>query len=86
MILQVLWKNLKNKDRILVSKKVTQVSIEPSKVRVETSDGQSYSGDILIGADGIHSKVRSEMWRLADSLEPGYIPASEKKGKTANLF
>ncbi|KAK0370617.1 FAD binding domain-containing protein [Colletotrichum limetticola] len=79
MILEVLWKNLKNKDKILVSKKVMQVSIEPSKVRVETSDGQSYSGDILIGADGIHSKVRSEMWRLADSLEPGYIPASEKK-------
>ncbi|WYZ44688.1 hypothetical protein EsH8_VIII_000004 [Colletotrichum jinshuiense] len=77
MILKALWKNLKNKDSILVSKKVVRVSLEPSGVRVETSDGQSYAGDILVGADGIHSKVRSEMWRLANTLEPGYIPASE---------
>ncbi|OHF03728.1 FAD binding domain-containing protein [Colletotrichum orchidophilum] len=78
MILEVLWKNLKNKDKILVSKQVIRVSLEPSKVRVETSDGQSYLGDILVGADGVHSRVRSEMWRLADTMEPGYIPASEK--------
>ncbi|GKT46809.1 FAD-dependent monooxygenase andE [Colletotrichum spaethianum] len=80
MILDVLWRNLKSKDRILVSKKVTRVSLESSGVRVETNDGESYSGDILVGADGIHSKVRSEMWRLADKLEPGYIPASEHTG------
>ncbi|TQN68038.1 FAD-dependent monooxygenase andE [Colletotrichum shisoi] len=77
MIIEALWKNLKNKDRILVGKKVTRVSLEPSGVRVETADGQSYAGDILVGADGVHSRVRSEMWRLADTLEPGYIPASE---------
>ncbi|KZL67421.1 fad binding domain-containing protein [Colletotrichum incanum] len=77
MILNALWRNLKNQDRILVGKQVTRVSLEPSGVTVETSDGQSYSGDILVGADGIHSKVRNEMWRLADTLEPGYIPASE---------
>ncbi|KAJ0161768.1 FAD-dependent urate hydroxylase [Colletotrichum tanaceti] len=80
MIIEVLWKNLKNKDRILVGKKVTRVSLEPSGVSVETADGQSYAGDILVGADGIHSNVRSEMWRLADALEPGYIPASEHTG------
>ncbi|GKT53992.1 FAD binding domain-containing protein [Colletotrichum tofieldiae] len=80
MILETLWKNIKNKDRILVRKQVTRVSLEPSGVKVETNDGLSYSGDILVGADGIHSKVRSEMWRLADTLEPGYIPASEHTG------
>lgn len=82
MILEVLWRNLKNKDNILVNKKVTKVELEPSRVKVETGDGSSYYGDILVGADGVHSKVRNEMWRLADVLEPGYIPASEYKGQS----
>ncbi|KAJ0109367.1 FAD-dependent monooxygenase andE [Diaporthe amygdali] len=79
MILEALWRNLKHKKNVLVSKKVTKVELEPSRVKVETSDGSSYYGDILVGADGVHSKVRNEMWRIADTLEPGYIPASEHK-------
>ncbi|KAL6415594.1 FAD binding domain-containing protein [Ilyonectria robusta] len=77
MVLEALWNNLKKKDKVLVNKRVTQVHLEPSGVKVETSDGESFSGDILVGADGTHSQVRSEMWRLADDMEPGYIPASE---------
>ncbi|KAL1853095.1 hypothetical protein Daus18300_011923 [Diaporthe australafricana] len=77
MILAALWRNLKHQDNVLVSKKVTKVELEPSRVKVQTSDGSSYYGDILVGADGVHSNVRNEMWRLADALEPGHIPASE---------
>jgi 2-polyprenyl-6-methoxyphenol hydroxylase-like FAD-dependent oxidoreductase len=77
MVLKALWRNLKHQENVLVSKKVTKVELEPSRVKVETSDGSSYYGDILVGADGVHSRVRNEMWRLADALEPGYIPASE---------
>ncbi|GKT61946.1 FAD binding domain-containing protein [Colletotrichum tofieldiae] len=80
MILQALWRNLKNKNKVYVGKKVASVSLEPSKVSVETSDGEIFSGDVLVGADGVHSKVRSEMWRLADAMKPGYIPASEHTG------
>lgn len=82
MILKVLWQNLKHKNNVLVNKMVTKVELEPSRVRVETGDGSSYYGDILVGADGVHSKVRNEMWRLADILEPGYIPATEHKGES----
>lgn len=82
MILDALWRNLRHKNNVLVSKKVTEVELEPSRVKVVTGDGNSYYGDILVGADGVHSKVRNEMWRLADALEPGYIPASEHKGES----
>lgn len=82
MILAALWRNLKHQENILVNKKVTKVELEPSRVKVQTADGGSYYGDILVGADGVHSNVRNEMWRLADSLEPGYIPASEYKGES----
>ncbi|KAF6824067.1 FAD binding domain-containing protein [Colletotrichum plurivorum] len=77
MVLKVLWENLKHKDKIFLNKQVAKVALEPSGVKVTTSDGETFSGDILVGADGVHSKVRGEMWRLADTLQPGYIPASE---------
>lgn len=83
MVLKVLWDNLKHKDRVFLNKQVTHVELEPSGVKVTTSDGQTFSGDILVGADGVHSKVRSEMWRLADTLQPGYIPPSEYTGENA---
>lgn len=82
MILKALWQNLKHKKNVLVNKKVTEVELQPSRVKVKTGDKSSYYGDILVGADGVHSNVRSEMWRLADILEPGYIPSSEHKGET----
>lgn len=34
--------------------------------------------DVLVGTDGVYSKVRSEMWRLADKAKPGWIPQKEK--------
>lgn len=83
MILAALWRNLKHQKNVLVGKKVTKVELEPSRVKVVTADGSSYYGDILVGADGVHSNVRNEMWRIADALEPGYIPASEHKSESA---
>lgn len=80
MILQVLWDNLRFKDRVLVNQRVAHVSLDPEAVHVETANGQVFTGDILIGADGVRSKVRNEMWRLADDLSPGYIPDSERAG------
>jgi hypothetical protein len=36
-----------------------------------------YEGDIVVGADGIHSAVRDEMWRLGKEQSPGYFPEDE---------
>ncbi|EOD44034.1 putative fad binding domain protein [Neofusicoccum parvum UCRNP2] len=77
MVLQTLYDHLESKDKILTSKRVVDVTLQGSGVKVVTADGESFTGDVLIGADGIHSTVRDKMWRLADTLEPGYIPASE---------
>jgi 2-polyprenyl-6-methoxyphenol hydroxylase-like FAD-dependent oxidoreductase len=32
-----------------------------------------YTGHILAGADGVNSKARSEMWRLAEEQDPGLV-------------
>lgn len=82
MVLQVLYDNIKDKTKVLTKKRVQTVNLFDDGVLVKTSDGSTYKGDILIGADGIHSTVRGEMWRLAGKLAPGWIPSDEKSGET----
>ncbi|KAH7198967.1 uncharacterized protein B0J16DRAFT_360567 [Fusarium flagelliforme] len=77
MLLQVLYNNIKHKDRVLPNKRVTRVEWTSNGARVHTKDGSIFDGDIVVGADGIHSKVRDEMWRLGKEQSPGYFPVDE---------
>uniref|UniRef100_A0A0B7KJ93 FAD-binding domain-containing protein n=1 Tax=Bionectria ochroleuca TaxID=29856 RepID=A0A0B7KJ93_BIOOC len=79
MVLKVLYENVKDKSKVLSSKRVNKVEMTDSGVIVKTVDGSTYEGDILIGGDGIHSTVRSEMWRIANLELPGWIPDNEKQ-------
>lgn len=77
MVLQLLYDNIKDKSKVLTKKRVQTVELSDDKVVVKTSDGSSFNGDLLVGADGIHSAVRKEMWRLANRASPGWIPVDE---------
>jgi salicylate hydroxylase len=46
---------------ILTGKRAVAVANDPDKVTVSFADGSAHSVDALIGADGIHSVVRSEL-------------------------
>jgi 2-polyprenyl-6-methoxyphenol hydroxylase-like FAD-dependent oxidoreductase len=81
MVLQVLYNNIKDKTKILTNKRVENVEVTGTGVIAKTSDGSAYHGDILVGADGIHSTVRDEMWRIANKVSPGWIPSDEHSGK-----
>lgn len=52
---------------------------------VHTEDGHTYKGDLVVGADGVHSQVRAEMWRLAEEMKPGVISEAERNSQF-NLF
>ncbi|QPC74549.1 hypothetical protein HYE68_005301 [Fusarium pseudograminearum] len=77
MLLQILHNNIKHKDRILPNKRVTLVELTSDGARVHTKDGSTFDGDIVVGADGIHSKIRDEMWRIGKEQSPGYFPQDE---------
>jgi FAD dependent monooxygenase len=47
-------------------------------VKVYLDDGSHEAGDLVIGADGVHSLTRKFMWDHADRTEPGSIPLSDK--------
>ncbi|KAJ0307415.1 hypothetical protein COL5a_000270 [Colletotrichum fioriniae] len=77
MLLQVLYDNLKNKDKVIPEKRVAKVELLKEGVCVHTKDGCVFEGDIVVGADGIHSTVREEMWRIGHEERPGYFPVDE---------
>ncbi|CAH0028458.1 unnamed protein product [Clonostachys rhizophaga] len=70
-LLQILFDNLKHKDRVHLGKKVAIVDMGEQGVKVTTADGDTLEGDILVGADGVHSRVREEMWRIGERIQPG---------------
>ncbi|KAL4781266.1 hypothetical protein BJX76DRAFT_363710 [Aspergillus varians] len=46
---------------------VARVKSLEEGVEVETRDGRLFTGSIVVGADGVHSMTRDEMWRIAES-------------------
>lgn len=76
-LLQILYDHLAHKDRVKLNKKVYQVKLVPGGVEVHTKDGDTFKGSIVVGADGIHSTVRTEMFRLASEIQPDHFDPEE---------
>ncbi|KAI8623721.1 FAD/NAD(P)-binding domain-containing protein [Xylariaceae sp. FL1651] len=68
---------LASQAKILTGKKVSDVRTEADGVRVTCKDGSSFSGTIVIGADGAHSMIRGQMRTLA--LAAGSDEVNEEK-------
>ena len=77
-LLQALYNQLKHKEKILVNKKVMRIEHKKDCVEVVCGDGTSYVGDIVIGADGVHSKVRQEMQRIGNTETPGSMDTDDE--------
>lgn len=65
-LLESLSRHIQRKACILTNKKVQSVKQDEEMATIFCADGSSYSGDIVVGADGIHSITRREMWRAAE--------------------
>jgi 2-polyprenyl-6-methoxyphenol hydroxylase-like FAD-dependent oxidoreductase len=83
LALRAMANSIHQKEKILLKQRVKSVDHTDTGVTVHCEDGSSFSGDVLIGCDGVNSKTRSEMWRIANKAEPGYFDAAEKTKMTA---
>ncbi|KAI6754484.1 hypothetical protein HG530_012236 [Fusarium avenaceum] len=81
MLLRILYENIKDKSKILTNKRVVKATLTHGGVQVTTADGTTVPGDILVGADGVHSTIRQEMWKLAADLSPEHFDPSEHEEK-----
>ena len=72
-LLQALYNGIKNKSKVLTGKNLVSVDHTSTGVTVNCDDGSSYQGTILAGADGVNSKTRDEVWRLAQPSLPDLV-------------
>ncbi|WEW58626.1 hypothetical protein PRK78_004094 [Emydomyces testavorans] len=77
--LRTLYDRLHDKSKIIEKSRVENIIEENGMVRVFVADGTEHVGDIVVGADGVHSKVRELMWNNANRAIPGFISAAEKR-------
>ncbi|KAL2836925.1 FAD dependent oxidoreductase-domain-containing protein [Aspergillus pseudoustus] len=91
-ILHALYTSLQGKSRVKTGIKVARIDSSPPLPNgdgpwtVTTAAGERYTGDVIVGADGVHSITRAEMWRLADFKLPGLIPPSDKSAIAADYY
>ena len=86
MLIQILYDKIGDKSKVLTSERVVAIENSLSHVTVTTQTGNSYTGDIVVGADGIHSTVRKQMWQEAQWTDPTWIDPSEEEGMHAHSF
>ncbi|OQD90577.1 hypothetical protein PENANT_c001G05962 [Penicillium antarcticum] len=65
-LVQALFDNLQDKPKVLTSHTVEKIELVPNGVVAETTSGSVFTGSIVVGADGVHSRVAQEMQRLAE--------------------
>lgn len=63
MLIQILYDHIQGKNNVLTSTRVKSIHEDDHGVSVETQDGRTFTGHVVVGADGVHSIVRKEIWR-----------------------
>lgn len=72
------------RSKIHTSKRVASIVSTPEEVTVHCTDGSSYAGHVVIGADGVHSTVRKEMRRHAVAKGCGELFKGDEKSMSAS--
>ncbi|KAB8221776.1 hypothetical protein BDV33DRAFT_190112 [Aspergillus novoparasiticus] len=67
--IDIFYNNLKDKHRVRFGKRVMTVDQSSSEAKVECADDSIFTGDLVVGADGIHSVSRGEILRWNGSLQ-----------------
>jgi 2-polyprenyl-6-methoxyphenol hydroxylase and related FAD-dependent oxidoreductases len=80
MLIEILYEKIQDKSKVITSQRVQSIENGTSSATVTTTTGETYTGNIVVGADGIHSKVRQEMWKAAEKIDPTWVDPTERSG------
>jgi 2-polyprenyl-6-methoxyphenol hydroxylase-like FAD-dependent oxidoreductase len=79
-LLSTLYNNIKDKSHLLLNKKVSRIDHNHKTATVQCKDGTTYTGDVIVGADGVSSLVRQEMFRHFEVNEPSAFDHTDRSG------
>ena len=83
-LLEILYRSYPDHSKILLEEKVTAIETFSDGATVTTGSGSIYRGQLVIGADGVHSKVRQEIWKASENKESGSKIAQEKSSERSS--
>jgi 2-polyprenyl-6-methoxyphenol hydroxylase-like FAD-dependent oxidoreductase len=61
----------------LLNKNIVEIEHKSHGVIVRCDDDTSFRGDVLAGADGVRSRTRDELWKLAKPIQPELVRHDE---------
>ncbi len=74
LLIQTLFEGLgANKAKVRTGAGIKDIEITKNGVRVLLTDGSFEDGSIVVGADGVHSKTRAIMQKLAEKAGEGFM-------------
>ncbi|PKX90478.1 FAD-dependent oxidoreductase [Aspergillus novofumigatus IBT 16806] len=76
-VLDILFRSYSGSKSIHLKAEVKGVETSSDGVIITTTDGARYHGHLVVGADGVHSTIRSEIWKTAP-----VVTEVEKKSMT----
>lgn len=71
MVIDMLYRHIRQKDKVLTSRRVVDFEMDENSVSVKCQDGSVHRGSILIGADGIRSTVSRQMSQVSGNSKKG---------------
>lgn len=70
-VVRGIFDNLRDESMVRQSCCAVKIECSAHGVSVETTNGSVFHGDVVVGADGIYSRVRQKMQLLAANETPG---------------
>ncbi|PYI11915.1 monooxygenase [Aspergillus sclerotiicarbonarius CBS 121057] len=67
-LLGILYTRLQRRSCVSFDKRVCRIVSSAGEVTVYSADGSSVSGDLVVGADGVYSTVRAQMWHHINNV------------------
>lgn len=85
LFLKTLYDTLEHKERIHERSRIHNIIEGYGASKVVLQDRTEYEGDLIVGADDVHSLCRELMWRKANETINGYISSAEKRSRSPRI-